>query len=130
MHDRKCLHLPVLDDESGRVLGLVDVMELLGVTAGGDGASDGPNRTKGWRDFFRGAMDARGDDDESDTASQSSSILGPEVFVKEPVNSAGSAVESIRRQRGKLRSGLQSTRPFMLEQQFCPANIRFCIQDY
>jgi signal-transduction protein with cAMP-binding, CBS, and nucleotidyltransferase domain len=82
MHDRKCLHLPVLDEESGRVLGLVDVMELLGVTAGGDGPEAGTNRAKGWRDFFRGALDARGDDDESDTASQASSILGPEVFVK------------------------------------------------
>jgi uncharacterized protein YciU (UPF0263 family) len=34
------------------VLGLVDVMELVCNSAGGDG--------KGWRDFFSGALDARG----------------------------------------------------------------------
>ena len=62
MHDHKYLHLPVRE-ESGRVLGLVDVMELVCQTAGGEGG-------KGWRDFFSGAMDARGDGDSvSDTAS-------------------------------------------------------------
>jgi CBS domain-containing protein len=65
MHDHKYLHLPVRDDD-GSVVGLVDVMELLCNTAGGDGEGG-----TGWRDFFRGAMDARGDDD---TASEASSI--------------------------------------------------------
>ena len=52
MHDHKFLHLPVREAD-GRVLGLVDVMELVCNSAGGDG--------KGWRDFFSGALDARGD---------------------------------------------------------------------
>ena len=48
MHDHKFLHLPVREAD-GRVLGLVDVMELVCNSAGGDG--------KGWRDFFSGALD-------------------------------------------------------------------------
>eukprot|EP01038_Epipyxis_sp_PR26KG_P014656 gene14656-19691_t len=53
MHDHKYLHLPV-KEKSGRVIGLVDVIELVCSTAGGDGKSGG----KGWRDFFGGAMAA------------------------------------------------------------------------
>jgi CBS domain-containing protein len=64
MHDHKYLHLPVRDEE-GNVLGLVDVMELMCSTAGGDTGSG-----KGWRDFFQDAFDARKDDDKSETASQ------------------------------------------------------------
>eukprot|EP01042_Synura_sphagnicola_P026213 gene26213-33774_t len=64
MHDHKYLHLPVRE-EDGRVVGLVDVMDLISHTAGGDGAGGG----KGWRDFFRGAMAARGDREGSETAS-------------------------------------------------------------
>ena len=48
MHDQKYLHLPVRDETTG-VLGLVDVMELVCHTAGGEGG-------KGWRDFFRSAF--------------------------------------------------------------------------
>ena len=62
MHDHKYLHLPVKDND-GRVVGLVDVMDLLCHTAGGEGS------TKGWRDFFKSAMAARGDRDVSDTGS-------------------------------------------------------------
>eukprot|EP01034_Spumella_vulgaris_P022022 gene22022-28116_t len=65
MHDHKYLHLPVRDD-NGTVVGLVDVMELVCSTAGGE------NGGKGWRDFFSGAMNAR--DDRSDTASHYSSV--------------------------------------------------------
>ena len=36
MHDHKYLHLPVKDND-GRVVGLVDVMDLLCHTAGGEG---------------------------------------------------------------------------------------------
>lgn len=67
MHDQKFLHLPVRESD-GTVLGVVDVMELVRSTAGGE---DG----KGWRDFFKGAMEARGDNaSESDN---SSSRLSP-----------------------------------------------------
>jgi predicted transcriptional regulator len=56
MHDQKFLHLPVKDEDSGRVVGLVDVMELVCSTAGGDGEGG-----KGWRDFFNNAMAVGGD---------------------------------------------------------------------
>jgi CBS domain-containing protein len=69
MHDNKFLHLAVHDEATGDILGLVDVMELLCTTAGGE---DG----KGWRDFFRGAMEARGDADFSDTDSIGSHSRG------------------------------------------------------
>ena len=75
MHDHKFLHLPV-KDSNGRVLGLVDVMELVGSTAGeGEG--------KGWRDFFGGAMAARDDATASDTASNRSGSIHtrPKVAV-------------------------------------------------
>ena len=74
MSDHKFLHLPVKDTD-GTVLGLVDVMELVCTTAGGEGG-------KGWRDFFKGALEARGDqDDKSDTTSErSTSILPPSSF--------------------------------------------------
>eukprot|EP01037_Dinobryon_pediforme_P021549 gene21549-22443_t len=62
MHDHKFLHLPVRES-SGKVIGLVDVMDLVSHSAGEGGG-------KGWRDFFSGAMAARGDDDISDSASE------------------------------------------------------------
>jgi CBS domain-containing protein len=54
MHDQKFLHLPVRDQSTGLVVGLVDVMELVCSTAGGEEGG------KGWRDFFSGAMAAGG----------------------------------------------------------------------
>eukprot|EP01041_Mallomonas_annulata_P001711 gene1711-3313_t len=60
MHDQKFLHLPVREESSGRVVGLVNAMDLLCSTSESGG--------KSWRDFFGDAMDARGDD-ESDTSS-------------------------------------------------------------
>jgi hypothetical protein len=61
MHDHKYLHLPVRDEESGKVIGIVDVMDLITHSAGGESGG------KGWRDFFKGAMAAHGDRDVSDT---------------------------------------------------------------
>jgi CBS domain-containing protein len=55
MYEHKYLHLPVRDEDTGRVIGIVDVMELVCSTAGGKGG-------KGWRDFFSGAMAAGGDE--------------------------------------------------------------------
>lgn len=73
MHDQKFLHLPVRDESTGCVIGLVDVMELVCSTAGSDGEGGG----KGWRAFFNGAMAAKGDGDgsvsESDSAYSNSS---------------------------------------------------------
>ena len=63
MHDHKFLHLPVRE-EDGTVLGLVDVMKLICHSAGGDG--------KGWRDFFSGAMDIKGDESFNDSMSRNS----------------------------------------------------------
>ena len=67
MHDQKFLHLPVRDSSSGAVVGLVDVMELVCSTAGGEGEGG-----KGWRDFFSGAMAARGDGSQSGSESNRS----------------------------------------------------------
>ena len=78
MHDHKFLHLPVRE-EDGTVLGLVDVMELVCHSAGGDG--------KGWRDFFSGAMDAKNmmksvDDTLSEISStHSHSIQAPSISM-------------------------------------------------
>jgi hypothetical protein len=53
------------------VIGLVDVMDLVSHSAG-EGTG------KGWRDFFSGAMAARGDDEISDSASEvSRNALAP-----------------------------------------------------
>eukprot|EP01035_Chromulina_nebulosa_P019233 gene19233-25084_t len=54
MHDHKYLHLPVRE-ESGRVVGVVDVMELVNSATGEGG--------KGWRGFFEEAMNIKGDND-------------------------------------------------------------------
>jgi hypothetical protein len=59
------------------VLGLVDVMELVCNTAGGNG--------KGWRDFFSGALSAKNDRDVSDTASQRSMGSTKHAPSKQPV---------------------------------------------
>jgi CBS domain-containing protein len=66
MHDQKYLHLPVRE-AGGRVVGLVDVMELVRSTAG-----EGETGGKGWRNFFDGVMNARGDRDVSDAGSNAS----------------------------------------------------------
>jgi hypothetical protein len=63
----KYLHLPVRDDD-GTILGVVDVMELVSSTAGGE------NGSKGWRDFFNGGMV-----DGADTDSLGSSQRGSKV---------------------------------------------------
>ena len=75
MHDQKFLHLPVRDESTGLVLGLVDVMELVCSTAG-----EGGEGGKGWRDFFSGAMAAGGDEAASEL-SYGSSLLQPKVKV-------------------------------------------------
>jgi len=66
MHDHKFMYLIVRDDD-GSILGVLDVIELLHETAGGEGGG------KSWREFFSDAIDARGDDD-SDKSSEHSSI--------------------------------------------------------
>jgi CBS domain-containing protein len=63
MHDQKFLHLPVRDGSSGAIVGLVDVMELVCSTAGGEEGG------KGWRDFFSGAMAAGGGGSQSGSES-------------------------------------------------------------
>lgn len=39
MHENKYLHLPVVDESSGTVLGVVSVMEIIQATAGDRGSS-------------------------------------------------------------------------------------------
>ncbi len=68
MHDSKFLHLPVCGP-AGELLGLVDVMDLVCGAAGGAESGGG---TGSWRDFFRGALEAVGEDDRSDTVSEAS----------------------------------------------------------
>ena len=84
MHDQKYLHLPVRDD-NGNVLGLVDVMELVCHTAGGDDEGG-----KGWRDFFSSAMNARGDD-----GSETSSIHSGHGGLRPRAQSRGSVKMSV-----------------------------------
>jgi len=55
MYEQKYLHLPVRDSR-GRVLGLVDVMELVCHTAGDESGG------KGWRAFFGRAINEHADD--------------------------------------------------------------------
>ena len=85
MHDHKFLHLPVCEND-GKVVGLVDVMELICHTAGGGEGSNG----KGWRDFFSGALDARGDD----TMSQSSGGSSPRALHVPAKLSFGQSIPS------------------------------------
>ncbi|CAM9171877.1 unnamed protein product [Discosporangium mesarthrocarpum] len=59
MHENRYLHLPVVS-ETGRVRGLVSVMEIIQATVGEEGSS-------GWNAFFGSALDAG--DEFSDTAS-------------------------------------------------------------
>ena len=90
MHDHKYLHLPVCESD-GRVVGLVDVMELMGHTAGGEGGG------KGWRDFFSGAFDAKADDDNSDATSSRSASSHPgslPTVTKKPITTKYSKIAS------------------------------------
>lgn len=68
MHDHKYLHLPV-KDISGKVLGIVNVSDLL-IHSAGDGSRIG------WRDFFRETMDVGRDGDTNSVGSFQSSIRG------------------------------------------------------
>ena len=83
MHDQKFLHLPVKEPSDGRIIGLVDVMDLVSASATGDGGNGG----KGWRDFFRDAMKARedhniDDDDLSDSFSRVESLKANPVPIR------------------------------------------------
>ncbi|CAM9490449.1 unnamed protein product, partial [Ectocarpus sp. 8 AP-2014] len=64
MHENKYLHLPVVDEDSGNVLGVVSVMEIIQATAGEEGST-------GWQALFGSGLDATGDGF-SDTSSQAS----------------------------------------------------------
>ena len=39
MHENKYLHLPVVDEDEGTVVGVVNVMEIVQATAGAKGSS-------------------------------------------------------------------------------------------
>lgn len=39
MCENRYLHLPVVDDESGEVMGVVDVMEIIEATVGQEGSA-------------------------------------------------------------------------------------------
>ena len=53
---------------------MVDVMELVCHSAGGDGSGG-----KGWRDFFRDAMNARGDNASDDSSALSVPVSSPVI---------------------------------------------------
>ena len=86
MHDQRFLHLPVKEDD-GRVIGLVDVMDLVAHSAGGEGG-------KRWRDFFKGAMKVKEEKAISDTSSTFSRELPPQpkpIRAKYIVDTAASS---------------------------------------
>ena len=58
------------------MVGLVDVMQLVCSTAGGDGTDGGQGGSKGWRDFFRDALAARGDGEHTSDPSDDNSSHG------------------------------------------------------
>ena len=68
MHDHKYLHLPV-KDISGKVLGIVNVSDLL-IHSAGDGSRIG------WRDFFKETMDIGRDGETNSVGSFQSSTRG------------------------------------------------------
>jgi CBS domain-containing protein len=71
MHDKKYFHLPVRGSDD-KILGLVDVMELLNYSSGQDGG-------KGWKEFFASA----GDEDFSDYSSEGTlSPLKPQLAAR------------------------------------------------
>ncbi|KAG5180370.1 myosin 29 [Tribonema minus] len=63
MHEQRYLHLPVVD-ANGRVMGLVDVMEIINATIGKEGST-------AWEALFGAVID---EDDFSDTASARSAV--------------------------------------------------------
>jgi CBS domain-containing protein len=65
MDEQKVLHLPVRDDRNGQIIGVVDVMQLLGTTAEGG---------QGWRDFFKNALENERDDVSVQSSSHQSTI--------------------------------------------------------
>jgi len=58
-------------EDDGRVIGLVDVMNLVAHSAGGEGG-------KRWRDFFKGAMKVKEEKAISNTSSTFSRDLPPQ----------------------------------------------------
>ena len=87
MHDNKFLTLPVVES-GGRVVGLVDVMDVIYGCGG----------TEGWRSVFSSAMDV---DDASDTSSVCSH--GDGSRMGRSARSARSAAKKDERQVSKLR---------------------------
>ena len=88
-----------MKEPNGKVIGLVDVMDLVSHSAGGEGG-------KGWRDFFKGAIEARGDG--SDTASDRSDSVASTSRTKG--RKAGSkASTEFDRPVSKLRPKMPTT---------------------
>jgi myosin heavy subunit len=101
MHDHKYLHLPVVD-ENGKVLGCVDVMDLIIHSAGEDGK-------KGWRDFFKGVMSARGGD--KDGGSETGSDLSNSVNSKRSKAKTTSGAAAVPKEHDKPVSSLRPKAP-------------------
>jgi CBS domain-containing protein len=77
MFEQKVSYL-VVEDAEGMVLGLVDVMEMVCHTAGGEQGSG-----KGWRDFFDNAMNVE-EDNFSEVASTNSEDRAPTSLTVTP----------------------------------------------
>lgn len=74
MHEQKFLHLPVVEESSGTILGMVDVLSLCyGTFAKGVGSGDSSD----WKSFWDMSLAlTRDDDDRSEAGSVSISVAG------------------------------------------------------
>ncbi|CAM9344846.1 unnamed protein product, partial [Hapterophycus canaliculatus] len=107
MHENRYLHLPVVDEDSGNVLGVVSVMEIIQATAGDKGSDR-------WEAFFGDAMDAA--DDVSDSASMFSAEEGMSLRSAKPGGgaAAAAAAEAAAQRSDKKVASLRPKRPVVM----------------
>jgi CBS domain-containing protein len=89
------------------VIGLVGVMELVNAAAGKEGG-------KGWRTFFKGAMDARGDQDVSDTASNRSAGVSVAGTMKSKVSKRMNIAPAPKKRNARPVSKLRPKAPLVV----------------
>ncbi|DAZ92418.1 TPA: hypothetical protein N0F65_000202 [Lagenidium giganteum] len=106
MHEHKFLHLPVVEDGSGTILGMVDVLSLcFGTFAKGAGASG--NDASDWKSFWDMSLALAQDDTESEVASISHSIANSKASRRLQRGSRTRAMSSSSTARREAESAMR-----------------------
>jgi len=109
MHDQHFFTLPVCEKGTGRVVGLVDVMDVIYGCGGGS--------VDGWRSIFDSAMMDMDGDGDDDSVVSSNSYYYPKSVTKQPQATIMSSVKENTKKKDKPVSKLRPRKPLISSSQ-------------